>query len=63
MSLLKRRTLLVAQLIGPIEKGDFRAVDFAALEDYEIRKRAEPVMKALGSISSHASQTDRSASY
>ncbi|KAG6885729.1 hypothetical protein C0993_010556 [Termitomyces sp. T159_Od127] len=55
----KRAVLVNGRLIGPIEKGDFRAVDFAALEDYEIRKRAEPVMKALERVSPFASQTDR----
>ena len=47
------------QVVGPIERGDFRAVDFAALESYEIRKRAEPVMNALKTISPSASQADR----
>ncbi|KAG6887758.1 hypothetical protein C0995_013010 [Termitomyces sp. Mi166 len=46
-------------VVGPIEKGNFLAVDFAALENYEIRKRAEPVMDALETISPSASQTDR----
>ncbi|KAF8069177.1 glycosyltransferase family 24 protein [Lyophyllum atratum] len=55
-----QQALLVnGRVVGPIEAGDFRAADFAALEIYEIRKRAEPVMKALETIAPAASQTDR----
>ena len=40
-----------AWVIGPIEGNDFLAADFRALEDYEFRKRAEPVWLALADIS------------
>lgn len=33
--------------MGPIEPGDFHQADFKALEEYEARKRAEPVAKAF----------------
>lgn len=48
------------QLIGPIEPGDFRSVDFTTLETYEFRKRAEPVMEALEAIIPSVSEKDRS---
>ncbi|KAF8994665.1 UDP-glucose:glycoprotein glucosyltransferase-domain-containing protein, partial [Cyathus striatus] len=31
------------RVVGPIEVGGFKAADFKALEDYEFRKRTEPV--------------------
>ena len=39
------------RVISPIEGNDFLAADFRALEDYEFRKRAEPVWLALADIS------------
>ncbi|KAF9478976.1 hypothetical protein BDN70DRAFT_807681 [Pholiota conissans] len=38
------------RVVGPIEPGDFRAADFKALEEYEFRKRAEPVVKTLQEV-------------
>ncbi|KAJ3505081.1 hypothetical protein NLJ89_g7601 [Agrocybe chaxingu] len=37
------------RVVGPVE-GDFRVADFKALEDYEFRKRTEPVLQALQSV-------------
>ncbi|KNZ76128.1 UDP-glucose:glycoprotein glucosyltransferase [Termitomyces sp. J132] len=55
----ERAVLVNGRVVGPFVGGNFRAVDFAALENYEIRKRVEPVMNALETISPSASQTDR----
>ncbi|KAG6839745.1 hypothetical protein C0991_012004, partial [Blastosporella zonata] len=58
-----QQALLVnGRVVGPIVGGDFVTADFAALEDYEIRKRADPIIKALETIAPSSSDTDR-ASY
>ncbi|GLB42376.1 putative UDP-glucose:Glycoprotein Glucosyltransferase [Lyophyllum shimeji] len=55
-----QQALLVnGRVVGPIESGEFCAADFAALENYEFRKRAEPVVKALEAIAPSISQADR----
>jgi hypothetical protein len=36
--------------VGPIKPGEFRAGDFGALEGYEVKKRAGPVMSALEDV-------------
>jgi len=38
------------QVVGPIEPGKFHAADFKALEDYEYRKRTEPIVKAMEDV-------------
>ncbi|KJA25590.1 glycosyltransferase family 24 protein [Hypholoma sublateritium FD-334 SS-4] len=38
------------RVVGPIAPDDFQKPDFAALEEYESRKRAEPVVKALSAV-------------
>lgn len=38
------------QLVGPVGNGDFISADFMALEIYELRKRADPVIAALEEI-------------
>lgn len=45
--------------MGPIDKDDFHSADFKALESYEIRKRADPVIKALESVAPSASKQGR----
>lgn len=47
------------QLVGPVGNGDFLSADFKALEVYELRKRAEPVMKALEAVIPSATERDR----
>ncbi|KAF8155695.1 UDP-glucose:glycoprotein glucosyltransferase-domain-containing protein [Crassisporium funariophilum] len=44
--------LVNGRIVGPLEPNDFRTADFTALEDYEYRKRTEPVVKALKEIAS-----------
>lgn len=51
--------LLCIKVIGPIEPRDFVAADFRALEAYEYRKRAEPVVKALDDLGLTASEFDK----
>ncbi|KXN87330.1 UDP-glucose:glycoprotein glucosyltransferase [Leucoagaricus sp. SymC.cos] len=50
------------RVIVPLEKDQLVAADFAALEDYEYRKRAVPVVQALTSVKENARQLDK-ASY
>ncbi|KAF8812128.1 hypothetical protein BYT27DRAFT_7133469 [Phlegmacium glaucopus] len=38
------------RVVGPIEPGKFRTADFKALEDYEYRKRTEPIVKAMEDV-------------
>ncbi|KAJ7185207.1 UDP-glucose:glycoprotein glucosyltransferase-domain-containing protein [Mycena filopes] len=38
------------RLVGPLKAGDFFTVDFRTLESYELRRRTEPVIKALEEI-------------
>ncbi|RDB27081.1 UDP-glucose:glycoprotein glucosyltransferase [Hypsizygus marmoreus] len=47
------------RVVGPIDAGEFRAADFGALEAYEIRQRAEPVMKGLEAVDPSLTQLDR----
>jgi hypothetical protein len=42
-----------------LEKDQFVAADFSALEDYEYRKRAVPVVQALSAVKENVSQLDR----
>ncbi|KAJ7608670.1 UDP-glucose:glycoprotein glucosyltransferase-domain-containing protein [Roridomyces roridus] len=50
------------RVVGPIKGGDFVSLDFRTLESYELRRRAEPVMKALQSIKPELMQADRASS-
>ncbi|KAJ7485860.1 glycosyltransferase family 24 protein [Mycena latifolia] len=47
------------RVIGPIAAGDFVAADFKTLESYELRARAEPVIKALETIRPTFWEADR----
>ncbi|KAF8905183.1 glycosyltransferase family 24 protein [Gymnopilus junonius] len=38
------------RVVGPIPANDFRVADFKTLEDFEFRKRTEPVLKALQEV-------------
>ncbi|KAH6896286.1 UDP-glucose:glycoprotein glucosyltransferase-domain-containing protein [Coprinopsis sp. MPI-PUGE-AT-0042] len=38
------------RVVGPFQPNDFRAVDFATLEDFEVRKRTGPVVGALRGV-------------
>ncbi|KAG6833463.1 hypothetical protein H0H87_006830 [Tephrocybe sp. NHM501043] len=58
----KQALLVNGRVVGPIEGGDFFASDFAALENYEIRKRSEPIIAALETIAPLASQRDSATS-
>ncbi|KAF9447216.1 glycosyltransferase family 24 protein [Macrolepiota fuliginosa MF-IS2] len=50
------------RVIAPLEKDQFLAADFTALEDYEYRKRAVPVAEALKGVKENIGELDR-ASY
>ncbi|KAJ7136717.1 glycosyltransferase family 24 protein [Mycena epipterygia] len=50
------------RVIGPIQAGDFLYADFKTLESYELRRRAEPVIKALESVKPEFMQSDRATS-
>ncbi|KAF5357223.1 hypothetical protein D9756_006756 [Leucocoprinus leucothites] len=50
------------RVITPLENNQFLAADFAALEDYEYRKRAVPVVEALTAVKENSEELDR-ASY
>ncbi|KAJ7513036.1 glycosyltransferase family 24 protein [Mycena galericulata] len=50
------------RVIGPIKGGDFLALDFKTLESYELRRRAQPVLKALESIKPEFVNADRASS-
>jgi len=39
-----------SKVVGPIKRGEFRTPDFHALEEYEYRKRVEPIEKAIRDI-------------
>ncbi|KAF8164188.1 UDP-glucose:glycoprotein glucosyltransferase-domain-containing protein [Mycena galopus ATCC 62051] len=47
------------RVVGPIEAGDFGVVDFKTLESYELRRRTEPVIKALESVKPAFMESDR----
>ncbi|KAF8989563.1 UDP-glucose:glycoprotein glucosyltransferase-domain-containing protein, partial [Cyathus striatus] len=49
------------RVVGPIEVGGFKAADFKALEDYEFRKRTEPVVLALKKLLSAIDSANRTA--
>ncbi|TFK38220.1 UDP-glucose:Glyco protein glucosyltransferase-domain-containing protein [Crucibulum laeve] len=38
------------RVVGPIDVGEFHSADFRALEEYELRKRTEPIVAALKSV-------------
>ncbi|KAF8145393.1 hypothetical protein K438DRAFT_547782 [Mycena galopus ATCC 62051] len=50
------------RVVGPIEAGDFGVVDFKTLESYELRRRTEPVIKALESVKPAFMESDRASS-
>jgi hypothetical protein len=41
---------IVFQVVGPFKSEEFVSADLKALEKYEFRRRAEPVVQALDSI-------------
>ena len=45
--------IINGRVVGPFQPKDFRAADFATLEDYEVRKRTGPVVGALRGVSPH----------
>ncbi|KAJ7909648.1 glycosyltransferase family 24 protein [Mycena leptocephala] len=51
-----------SMLVGPIQAGDFLSLDFKTLESYELRRRTEPVLKALESVKPSLMQSDRASS-
>ncbi|KAJ7785207.1 UDP-glucose:glycoprotein glucosyltransferase-domain-containing protein [Mycena maculata] len=50
------------RVVGPFKGDDFFATDFKTLESYELRRRAEPVVAALKSITPALMQADRASS-
>ncbi|KAJ7032380.1 UDP-glucose:glycoprotein glucosyltransferase-domain-containing protein [Mycena alexandri] len=50
------------RVVGPLKAGDFIALDFQTLESYELRRRTEPVIKALEEIKPEFMQSDRASS-
>jgi len=42
-----------------METGEFRALDFKALQEYELRKRMQPVLSALEGIRPSLTSLDR----
>ncbi|KAJ7342428.1 glycosyltransferase family 24 protein [Mycena albidolilacea] len=50
------------RVVGPIDAGDFGALDFKTLESYELRRRVEPVIQALESVRPDFTQSDRASS-
>ncbi|KAJ7078310.1 glycosyltransferase family 24 protein [Mycena belliarum] len=50
------------RVIGPIPRGDFLATAFKTLENYELRRRAEPVIKALKGVKPTFMESDRATS-
>ncbi|CAK5263114.1 unnamed protein product [Mycena citricolor] len=50
------------RIVGPIASKDFSAADFRALETFELRKRAEPVIVALETIKPDLRELDRATS-
>ncbi|KAK7462762.1 killer toxin resistant protein [Stygiomarasmius scandens] len=51
--------LVNGRVVGPMETGEFRALDFKALQEYELRKRVQPVLSALEGIRSSLTSLDR----
>ncbi|KAJ6489844.1 glycosyltransferase family 24 protein [Mycena sanguinolenta] len=47
------------RVVGPIEAGDFGALDFKTLESYELRRRTPPVITALESVKPSFMEADR----
>ncbi|CAK5263208.1 unnamed protein product, partial [Mycena citricolor] len=56
------QTDLRHKIVGPIASKDFSAADFRALETFELRKRAEPVIVALETIKPDLRELDRATS-
>ncbi|KAF7345254.1 hypothetical protein MSAN_01902000 [Mycena sanguinolenta] len=50
------------RVVGPIEAGDFGALDFKTLESYELRRRTAPVITALESVKPSFMEADRASS-
>jgi UDP-glucose:glycoprotein glucosyltransferase len=42
--------IINGRVVGPFQPKDFRASDFATLEDFEVRKRTGPVVGALRGV-------------
>ena len=49
----------VLQVVGPIGPGEFEAGDFPVLSAYELRKRVQPVVDALQSVTEQPEDHDR----
>lgn len=45
--------------MGPIGEGEFEAADFTALQQYELRKRVQPVLTALEDVLPEYKQLDK----
>ncbi|KAJ6586424.1 glycosyltransferase family 24 protein [Mycena vulgaris] len=58
----QQAVVINGRVIGPILAGDFTSTDFKTLESYELRRRTEPVIKALESIKPAFMQSDRASS-